>query len=439
VAASTTALLQQLAIAGIAPAAQLRARLGVSPQTLGRLVEAAGDEVVRIGRARATQYARTRTVEGLGRTVPVVQVSEGGAVVPHGRLHFLWGRRTWWERESPGMSRVFEGLPPALTDMTPQGYLGRAFAQRHAAELRLPQRVDDWSTDHCVIALARRGEDCAGDLVIGEESLQRLLSHQPEEVRPEDYPSLAQRSSSGEVGSSAGGERPKFGAFSGGRHVLVKFASDAPTAAARRWRDLLWCEWLALETVREAGLGAARARCLDVEGWRFLEVERFDRVGARGRRALLSLLALANQELGHIDTWSSAAAPLLRRPFLLPGADARHLRWLDVFGHLIGNTDRHFGNVSFLADEEGALRLAPAYDSLPMILAPAGDEVLTRALALTPPVASNLDVWPDAARWANRFWQGVRANQALEPAVRAFAEGALRAIEGLAQLVVPAR
>ncbi len=370
-AASIADLLQQLGIAGIAPAAQIRSRLGVSSQTLGRLVDSAGEDVVRIGRTRATQYARTRAVEGLGRQVPVVQVDGRGAVVPRGRLHFLWGRRTWWERESPELSRVFEGIPPALTDMTPQGFLGLAFAQRHAAELRLPLRVDDWSTDHCVIALARRGEDCVGDLILGEESLQRFLAHHPEEVSPEQYPVLAQRAAAGEVGSSAGGERPKFGALSGGRHVLVKFASDAATPAARRWRDLLWCEWKALETLGEARVGAAPARCLDVSGWRFLEVERFDRVGARGRRAALSLLALANQDLGNIDTWSSAAAPLRRRPFLLPEADARHLRWLDVFGHLIGNTDRHFGNVAFLVDEAGALRLAPAYDTLPMILAPA--------------------------------------------------------------------
>ena len=274
--------------------------------------------------------------------------------------------------------------------------------------------------------------------VIGEESLQHLLAHQPEDVSPEHYPDLAQRSSSGEVGSSAGGERPKFGAFSGGRHVLVKFASDAATPAARRWRDLLWCEWRALETLREAGVGAAPARCLDVAGWRFLEVERFDWVGARGRRAVLSLLALANQELGHIDTWTSAAAPLRRRPFLLPEADARHLRWLDVFGHLIGNTDCHFGNVSFLVDEAGALRLAPAYDTLPMILAPAGDELPGRSLALSPPSGGNLDVWPDAARWATRYWREVRDNQALEPAIRAFAETALPAIEGLAERVAPA-
>jgi len=437
VPASPADLLQQLGVDGIAPAGLLRSRLDVSPQTLGRLVEAAGEEVVRIGRTRATQYARTRAVEGLGRQVPVVQVDGRGAVVPRGRLHFLWGRRTWWERESAEQSQVFDGLPPALADMTPQGFLGRAFAQRHAAELRLPLRVDDWSTDHCLIALARRGEDCVGDLIVGEESLQRHPARRPEEVSPAQYPALAERSAAGDVGSSAGGERPKFGALSGGRQVLVKFASDAPTPAARRWRDLLWCEWMALETIREAGVEAASARWLDVAGWRFLEVERFDRVGARGRRAVLSLLALAHQDLGHIDTWTSAAGPLQRRPFLLPAADARRLRWLDVFGQLVGNTDRHFGNVSFLVDDSGRLRLAPAYDTLPMVLAPAGDEVPARSLAPSPPTATNLEVWPDAARWAVRYWQAVRSHRALEPAVRDFAEGALRAIEGLAERVAP--
>jgi hypothetical protein len=185
-------------------------------------------------------------------------------------------------------------------------------------------------------------------------------------------------------------------------------------------------------------VGAAGARLLDVDGWRFLEVERFDRVGLRGRRSVLSLMALANEELGPIDSWSSAAPALRKRPRSLSEDDARQLRWLDLFGHLIGNTDRHFGNVSFLVDEGGGLRLAPAYDMLPMALAPNGDEVLDRTPSVEPPSATNLDVWPDAARWATRYWQAVRAEPTLEPAVRAYAQAAEAAIARIAERVAPA-
>jgi hypothetical protein len=437
VAGSSTDVLSALGFTGLASSAALRARLGVSAPTLTRLVRTLGDDVIRVGRGRATQYARTRRIEGLGRSLPVFRVSGRGEPTPLGRLNALWGRRTYWERDPPAPSLVFEGLPPALADMAPQGYLGRAFSIRYADELHLPRRVLDWSDDHRLIALARRGEDCVGDLILGDESLSRFIArHQPDVARSE-YPALARRSASEDVGSSAGGERPKFGVFSDGRHVLVKFATDADTASARRWRDLLWCEWHALETIRAAGRTAARAHCLDVDGWRFLEVERFDRVGVRGRRALLTLLAITNEYRGDIDNWTSAAIGLRRRPFALPEADAAALRWLDVFGNLIGNTDRHFGNVAFFVGDGIELRLAPAYDTLPMILAPSGEDLVPRELSPSSPTGNTLDVWPDAAAWAVRYWCGVRDNDGLSREVRTFADAAIRAVSSLAERVSP--
>ena len=132
-------------------------------------------------------------------------------------------------------------------------------------------------------------------------------------------------------------------------------------AVARRWRELLVCESLALQVVREAGIDAATAHWFDERGYRFLEVERFDRLGERGRRGVLSLEALDNEYIGDSGrgaSWTRIAPKLLERKLIGP-EDARRMRWLDVFGQLIGNTDRHFGNVSFLETREGELRLAP--------------------------------------------------------------------------------
>jgi hypothetical protein len=85
------------------------------------------------------------------------------------------------------------------------------------------------------------------------------------------------------------------------------------------------------------------------------------------------------------------------------------MRWLDAFGELIGNTDRHFGNLSFFVGEAGALslRLAPVYDMLPMVFAPEGANVVERPFAPRPPNADNLDVWHDAARHALAYWNRV--------------------------------
>lgn len=384
-----------------------------------------------MGRGRSTSYARARSVEGLGRQLPAFAVGQGGEATPAGALRLLSGGQTWWDWPAPG--HLFAGLPPPLADMAPQGYLGHAFAARHP-ELGLPPSVTTWSDDHRLVALARRGEDCVGDLIVGEESLARFLDGTALPVGAADYPALARRSAGDAPASSAGGERPKFGALVDGRHVLVKFASPPDSPAARRWQDLLWCEQKALELVAQAGVPAARSRLLDVGGWRFLEVERFDRVGPRGRRRVLTLGAIDDEHFGQRDTWSAAAARLAGAPFSLPPEDARHLRWLDVFGQLIGNTDRHFGNVAFLVGQgvSAALRLAPAYDMLPMVLAPAVEVVVERPFRPAPPVAGTLEVWPEAAAWARRYWQEVGSSQALVAEVRAFARGAAAQLEVLA-------
>ena len=90
-----------------------------------------------------------------------------------------------WLEPNEGEPELFAGLPPVLFDMAPAGYLGRRFAELNP-DLPLPARIQEWSDDHRLLALARRGEDTPGDLVLGEESLDRFLAHAPQEARARD-------------------------------------------------------------------------------------------------------------------------------------------------------------------------------------------------------------------------------------------------------------
>ena len=103
-------------------------------------------------------------------------------------------------------------------------------------------------------------------------------------------------------GSSAGGEQPKFTAYAdtndGPRHVMVKFSEKRDSPVSQRWRDVLLAEHLALTTLRQAGVSAAISTVIDHEGQRFLEVQRFDRVGTLGRMAVMSLSALDAEFVG---------------------------------------------------------------------------------------------------------------------------------------------
>lgn len=438
--ASVNDLLKVLRASGDIAAADLRLALRVDGARLSRLVDAAGAEVFRAGKARASRYGLYREVTGLGRDAPLFEVGQDGAPREAGRLSFLHRNAFWLTFGDQDAYQV--ALPAFLEDCAPQGFLGQLFSTRFP-ELGLPHRLERWTSDDRVRAMALRGEDAVGNLVLGSTSFERLLRLEPAPVTARQYPALAEGVSSDRRGSSAGGERPKLTAFSGGRHVLVKFAAPGGDAASRRWRDLLRCEHLALEVIQAAGAAAAaRSRCLEVAGWTFLELERFDRVGARGRIGVRSLGALCKDAgLPPQRPWTSAAftlaggrAPRFRRE------DLARVAWLDAFGGLIADTDRHPWNLSFLVTPSGGLELAPAYDVLPMAFAPLGHGVLNAAFdpaaqgeegAYPHPLAPK--AWRAAVPWALRYWATVGADRGLEGTLRAAARAAADAVERLAE------
>ena len=69
------------------------------------------------------------------------------------------------------------------------------------------------------------------------------------------------------------------------------------------------------------------------------------------------------------------------------------------FGLAIGNTDMHFGNISFFVGRDLPFKLAPAYDMLPMYYAPLSDGTLrNEPLPSIPPTAESREM-------AGDFWQ----------------------------------
>lgn len=434
---------------GPAAAHALAAQLGISQPTFSRLVRSAPG-VVPLGRARARRYALARDVRGLGHAFPVQVISEAGQVVPWGTLLALHGGM-WLERAGGGEGGLFDDLPYFLQDMRPQGFIGRAFPARHA-DLGLTAQISRWSSDDILVALARRGEDCVGNLVLGEESLARYLAARAAPTnalsprqRYERYPALADAASAGELaGSSAGGEHPKFAAVirSGNdfRHVLVKYSPPLDTPAARRWADLLRAEHAALALLNAHGIAAAKTEFIEAGNRAFLEVDRFDRLGANGRRGLVSLAAIDGAFFGREDNWA-AAAGRLEAAGMIDTEEARRLRWLTVFGRQIGNTDMHFGNVSFFPAGRGRFELAPAYDMLPMLFAPTErGELVARPFAPATPGAELLPVWDVACAAAQAFWDAVANDAGFSAAFRRDARAcrdALPAARALAGVFSP--
>lgn len=427
----TDQLRAALRAAGAATRAELQATVGVSQATMSRALAPLlqSGEVHKVGRGPAQAYVMPRQVAGVGTPLAVVKVSASGQTSLFATLTPVSGGR-FWLAEEDGPAALLGGLPWFLADMRPQGFIGRTFAHVHP-ELGLAANPDHWSDDDLLKALANAGEDLPGNLIVGATSFARFHEIKAQPVQStNDYAALATLAMQGGApGSSAGGEQPKFGALRDGQQVLVKFSPAGDSPLAQRWRDLLWCEHWALRTLNQAGVAAAKSQALAMAGRVFLEVARFDRT-AQGRIGMVSLMAYDAEFVGKMDDWAQTAARMAARG-LLSDADAQQLQLLEAFGRLIGNTDRHYGNISLLI-EQGKWRLAPAYDMLPMVYAPINGELVERdfAAAALKPSADTLRVWPRALALAKNFWSAAAQETALSKAFRTIAR---RHALGLAQ------
>ena len=117
------------------------------------------------------------------------------------------------------------------------------------------------------------------------------------------------------------------------------------------------------------------------------------------------------------DSWARAAARLTEAG-RLDDEDARRLRWLDAFGALIGNTDRHQYDILFFT-AGSRLRLAPAFDQVSMLYAPSEDgRVPSRVLALPHATSDTLSVWDDARMAAREFWGRARDDERVSDDIR---------------------
>lgn len=424
------------------PAAALLADLGVSQPTLSRWVKALGPMVEAIGQTRSRKYALRRSVRHVGQEWPLHRIDEHGRARQVGTMRALHGGfrvlpegETWWQREYP--EGVFRGLPFFLQDVAPAGYLGRAVARRAAEPLAVPEDPRRWSDDDILIYLLAEGSELPGDYVLGDRALERALRQQaetrnvpvPEEERAAAYPALAAAAQRGElVGSSASGEQPKFLVTlrrdGGTAAAMVKFSSADQSPVQQRWMDLLRCEQIAAEVIAGHGFAAVRASTLDAGGRRFLEIERFDRVGVAGRRGALTLRALEEGLLEESSAdWSEAAGRLERGGWITPAA-GRELRWLWCFGDLIGNSDMHHHNASFSLTDGPPFSLTPAYDMLPMMYAPgAQGELAEREFAPRPPMPVVAAVWAEAAAAAIQFWARAAEDAMVSEGFRATATG----------------
>ena len=430
-----------LLLQGPLDAATLMARLGISQATLSRLISA-NPQIVKYGRARATRYALLRPLRQES-AFPLWQINEQGKANEAGELYSIWPAGSCLVRDAQDNWQHYDGLPWYLSDMRPQGFLGRAWGKECARQLELPEDIRQWTDDHSLVALTTRGSDLSGNWLVGLQSYQHWLERsEPQLIAQQQkqnrYPQLAEKVLTGEeIGSSAGGEHPNFAWYgelaAGGRaHLLVKFTSPQRNNISQRWCDLLRAEALALQLLAENALAAAQASIMrSPDGQTFLEVVRFDRLDQRGRLGLVSLEAVLAEHTGTQGRWPQALQSLLQQKIISPEDAARGtLQW--AFGRLIANSDMHCGNLAFFLTPSG-LKLTPAYDMLPMSFAPNSAGYMRESVP-TLELDSRLsrEVWQRAMTMALHYWRLIAQGTEWSEDFRRLAADMQQALQALA-------
>ncbi|MEH0832632.1 type II toxin-antitoxin system HipA family toxin YjjJ [Pectobacterium cacticida] len=396
--------IRQLLRNGPMAASQLTNIMAISQPTVSRALKELGDDVIRIGSGPSIQYALRDTYRGFN-SAPIYRINENGQIKSLGELIPVHPAG-FVMAQADNVYRHSDGLPWWLFDMRPQGYLGRAYASTYASELGLSPNPEDWADADIIKALLAHGHDAVGNLLIGERARNQFLEMPlPTPVdRATHFTTLALAASSGEApGSSAGGEQPKFCTYTERGHVLVKFTALDDNPVSERWRDLLQAEHLALKVL------GVETEVFDFSGQRFLEIPRFDRVGPLGRIGLFSLRALEAEFVGKArEAWPILVNELIKQGYVHPDAAIETAR-LWAFGMLIGNTDMHHGNLSFISSHGRPYRLAPAYDILPMGFAPkSGGEIVNLLRPATLLDVISGEIWREALELAEHFFALVR-------------------------------
>lgn len=157
-------------------------------------------------------------------------------------------------------------------------------------------------------------------------------------------------------GTSLGGMRPKCTVLNqDGRLAIGKFPSVGDARSVTRG------EVLALRLAHDAGIQAASARIVDLQGSAVALIDRFDRTADWARIHYLSAASMLQASRDEERSYTEIA-DIIRAKCARPTDDARQLWRRMVFNLLITNVDDHLQNHGFLYAGNGQWQLAPAFD-----------------------------------------------------------------------------
>ncbi len=427
-AESVRALLTQ---GGSLSAKQLQAATAISQPSVSLALARLGSDVCKLGAARSTRYALTQPILGLPAQQAITYTTPNGALQTWGTLSYL---RSGQVHVRSVHGEDWLGLPGELPwflqTLRPQGFLGRQLTRLRPD---FPADPDHWRAEQVLYLAINHANDPPGALNLGER-MSRLMNEAPVQIdaRLAHYDRQARTvNETLPAHSSAGGEQPKFiseTAFDPSlqaaqhRHFIVKFSPQRGTPFGERWHDLLNLEHLALTVLAEHGVAVATTRILESNQRTYLESQRFDRVGLEGKRHVVAAASVHDAFVKSPRRHWVATCEALAVQKRLSMAHVKEVASIYLFGQYIGNTDMHFGNLSFFADDlkTPVFISTPVYDMLPMIWRPGvhGGELEPAPVQPQPQPAGFETEAARARAWAAIFWQRAAQLGTISPILR---------------------
>ncbi len=149
---------------GLTSAITISEKLGISVQTLHRILHERGDQIVRLGSTKRARFALRRLLRGKNVPIPIYLIDASGQGTPVGFLDLIAPAGSFMRLQPLGLpiaqdyaNGVWDGLPYPLYDMRPQGYLGRIFAKQIAQYLDVPTDPERCFTRRYPVAKSQLG------------------------------------------------------------------------------------------------------------------------------------------------------------------------------------------------------------------------------------------------------------------------------------------
>lgn len=402
-------------------------QFGISKPTAISLLKESN--AIAIGNSVNREYALPQPIGENGFEWNLYKVDEQASIAKLGVLYST-NAGFYFDGDYPSFyggefkNKLFPTLPWFLYEHRPQGFVGRNIVYNLNKNFGISKELNSWTDADILGYLLRFGDDLPGSLILGDFAKDRFLQGKEMDVdeckRAEMYTEFAKFAiENGMPHSSAAGEQPKFCALvhcENGtyRNVIVKFSGDMNNPVNRRWGDLLIAEHIALQVLSNYGFVASESQIIESQNRVFLEYNRIDRAGRYGRRGTSSLSGIDAAFIGEGGgSWSNAMG---KAKGYFSAKDIDIVERIYNFGLAIGNTDMHFGNISFFVNHNLPFELAPIYDMLPMYYAPKSDGTLqNEALASIPPTR-------ESRTMAKEFWQMTIANASISASFKLIAQ-----------------